>query len=63
MFKLKVGDRVKVKVPIAIFKHRKTLIGNITRIDGFYIYVKPLWSKHILELYGWELEKLNKENK
>lgn len=40
------GDRVLIRTPIAPLKHRKQQIGIVTRRDGSYVYVQPLWCKY-----------------
>ena len=54
----KINDRVKLLGEIAPLKHRKNRCGVITRIDGEYIYVRPMWCKWEVECYSCELEKI-----
>ena len=50
------GDKVGIvgNIPFHI-KHRKKARGVITKIDGEYIYVRPLWCKWVVELYSCEI--------
>lgn len=54
----RAGDRVEIlRKDISWGKRKKQRYGYITRIDGAYIYVRPLWWKEgeVLELYAVEL--------
>lgn len=55
-----VGDRVKITSYLAALKHRQNKTGKITRINGFYIYVKPSWVAWEVELYENEIKLLPK---
>ena len=52
----KVGQKVGIvgNIPFPL-KHRKKTRGIVTKKDGDYIYVRPLWCKWEVELYACEL--------
>ena len=55
---MKIGDRVLIdRTDIFQLKHRmdKPIYGIIERIDGGYIYVRPMWCKWSIELYESEI--------
>lgn len=58
MTKLKIGQKVNIKVKYAALDHRKTKNGIITNINGGYIYVRPMWCTWEAEFYDCELEKI-----
>jgi len=54
---MKKGDKVKIlRKDIFALKHRKNRNGIITKIDGQYIDVRPMWCKWIIELYPGEIK-------
>jgi len=53
--RLKKGDRVRIR-QYALDWNGK--IGFITEINGDYIYVRPRWYKHEMELLRCEVEKV-----
>ena len=55
---MKVGNKVRIKVPIYPLRNRKNKNGVITNIDGQYILVRPMWCNWETELYPCELEVL-----
>ncbi len=54
----KVGDRVRICAPIASLVHRKNRNGVVERVNGAYIYVRPMWCWWTVELYTFELDVL-----
>ncbi len=52
---MKVGDKVKILEDVASIRHRKNKNGVISRINGAYIYVIPMWTKFEIELYEQEI--------
>ena len=54
--RFEVGQHVGIvgNIPFAL-KERRRVRGIITRIDGDYIFVRPLWCKWETELYACEL--------
>lgn len=52
MRKLKVGTRVMFT---RVGDKWNGKFGFVTRIDGGYIYVRPRWSKHEIEVYENEI--------
>jgi len=53
---MNIGDRVKIVGDLAAIDHRSNRYGIITKIDGAYHYVRPMWCKWTAEFYEWELE-------
>jgi hypothetical protein len=55
-----VGQRVEiVRADIKLLEHRikkGKVFGRITRIDGEYHYVKPMWCDWEIELYRSEIK-------
>ena len=59
---LRVEDRVRIlRSDIYPLKHRKNRNGIITRIDGGYILVRPMWCKWVTELYPNEIRKIERK--
>ena len=54
---MKVGDRVEIlRTDINDLYHRtRPVYGRITHINGYYISVKPMWCRWVIELYPNEI--------
>jgi hypothetical protein len=53
----KKGDKVEIvgNIPFALKDKPRPLLGRVTHVDGYYIYVKPLWQRWEGEWYKNEL--------
>jgi hypothetical protein len=51
------GDKVEIvgNIPFALKEKPRPLLGRVTRVDGWYVYVKPLWQRWEGEWYRNEL--------
>jgi hypothetical protein len=54
----KKGDNVEILRLDILCNKPRPLFGRITRIDGFYIYVKPKYQRYECELYQNEIRIL-----
>ena len=55
----RIGEKVYINSFVYALKHRKNKNGIVTRINGYYIYVRHMWCKWELELYPNELKELS----
>jgi len=53
----KKGDVVEIvgNIPFVLKNKPRPLIGKVTNVDGFYIYVKPIYQRWEGEWYSSEL--------
>lgn len=53
----KSGDKVEIvgNIPFQLKDKPKPLLGRVISVDGFYVYVKPLWQRWEGEWYKNEL--------
>lgn len=58
MRNLKKGDIVEIvgNIPFQLLNKPKPLLGKVTHVNGFYIYVKPKFQRYEVELYPYELK-------
>ena len=58
MEQIKKGKKVKILSKVSGISHRKNKNGIITGVNGYYIYVRPMYCKWEVELYPCEIEVL-----
>lgn len=53
----KKGDKVEIigNIPFPLKNKKRPLLGRVTLVDGYCIYVKPLWQRWEGEWYYNEL--------
>ena len=59
MKRFKVGDKVKIT---GVGDKWNGKYATIEKIDGAYIYIRPRWYKHQIEVYECEIEYVDDWN-
>lgn len=56
----KKGDEVEIvgNIPFQLKNNARPLLGRITSVNGFYIYVKPKYQRYECEFYPNELRRV-----